>query len=412
VADELERRWNCALERVAELEARITKEKCQRVVLELPSSEQLVRLAENLEQVWGDPEFDVRLKKRIVRIVLQEVMVDVCPEHGEIRLVLNRRQSASRKIRSTSPRRERKLAARNFRPAFCNCFLAARSPSAPCRRGKGITALAPARSLGEKMRPDGAERSEGVTVDRTGAALLEGRKMLLGPVTFVAGKTVAGILAVKLHHQAVAGYFGENAGGGDGIAQGVAGHDGGLREGKSLDAEAIHQNVLGRRIQSGQRQVHGAMGRLENVDLINERRVHLGDAEANFRAGNQPGVKNLPPPRGKQFAIVDLLQSFGQAPQNPICRENDRCGHDRPGQGTAARFVHPGDASETLAQKFRFKTEIRRLGCSCWHERYFRAKRRPRATLFFRAFVASSHTYVLPSVRIAPFRENFATDGH
>jgi hypothetical protein len=89
VADELERRWNGALERVGELEARITKEKADRAVPELPSSDQLVRLAKDLEQVWDDPETDVRLKKRIVRTVLQEVIVDVCPEHGEIRLILH-----------------------------------------------------------------------------------------------------------------------------------------------------------------------------------------------------------------------------------------------------------------------------------------------------------------------------------
>lgn len=89
VADELERRWNGALERVAELEARIAKEKSQREVTGLPSSDQLLGLAKELERVWDNPETDVRLKKRIVRTLLQEVMVDVCREEGEIRLVLH-----------------------------------------------------------------------------------------------------------------------------------------------------------------------------------------------------------------------------------------------------------------------------------------------------------------------------------
>jgi hypothetical protein len=89
VADELERRWNRALERVAELEARITEEKSQHEMTELPSSDQLVSLAKELEGVWDDPGTDVRLKKRIVRTLLQEVMVDVDGEEGEIRLVLH-----------------------------------------------------------------------------------------------------------------------------------------------------------------------------------------------------------------------------------------------------------------------------------------------------------------------------------
>ena len=100
---------------------------------------------------------------------------------------------------------------------------------------------------------------------RTGAALFQRREMRLRPVTFVAGKTVAGILAVKLHHETVARDFRQNARGGDGKAQGVAGHDGRLRELKRLDAQAVHQDMLGRRIQFGQRQIHGAMGRLENL---------------------------------------------------------------------------------------------------------------------------------------------------
>ena len=89
VADELERRWNQALERVAELEAKIAKEKSQQEVLGLPSPAQLVGLAKDLKEIWDDPQTDVRLKKRIVRTLLQEVLVDVCPEAGEIRLVLH-----------------------------------------------------------------------------------------------------------------------------------------------------------------------------------------------------------------------------------------------------------------------------------------------------------------------------------
>jgi len=89
VADELERRWNAGLERVAEVEARIAKEKSEHAAPEPPSSEQLLGLAKDLEQVWDDPQSDVRLKKRIVRTLLEEVIVDVHREQGEIRLVLH-----------------------------------------------------------------------------------------------------------------------------------------------------------------------------------------------------------------------------------------------------------------------------------------------------------------------------------
>ena len=63
--------------------------KCQRAAPELPSSDQLARLAKDLEQVWDDPQTDVRLKERIAGMLLQGASVDVCPEQGEIRLALH-----------------------------------------------------------------------------------------------------------------------------------------------------------------------------------------------------------------------------------------------------------------------------------------------------------------------------------
>ena len=86
--------------------------------------------------------------------------------------------------------------------------------------------------------------------------------------------------------------------------------------------------------------------------------------------------------RGKLFGIVDAAQEIGQAAQNPIHRKNDGGGHDRPGQRPAAGLVQAGDVRHALAQQFRFKTEIRRLGGSCRHGAYFRTKRPARATFF------------------------------
>jgi len=105
VADELERRWNAGLERVAELEARIAKEKSEHALPKPPSSDQLLGLAKDLEQVWDDPQTDVRLKKRIVRVLLQEVIVDVHREQGEIRLVLHWQGDAHTELTVRSRRR-------------------------------------------------------------------------------------------------------------------------------------------------------------------------------------------------------------------------------------------------------------------------------------------------------------------
>jgi len=89
VADELERRWNSALEHVAELESRVVQQRTQHKPPSLPPAEALESLAGDLEKIWNHPDTDARLKKRIVRTLIEEVIVDVCPEAGEILLTVH-----------------------------------------------------------------------------------------------------------------------------------------------------------------------------------------------------------------------------------------------------------------------------------------------------------------------------------
>ncbi len=89
VAGELELRWNRALARVQELEARIAHHTAGSGPEQpAPTREEFAELATRLEAVWHDPGTDVRLKKRIVRTLLEEVMVDVDSTGGMINLVL------------------------------------------------------------------------------------------------------------------------------------------------------------------------------------------------------------------------------------------------------------------------------------------------------------------------------------
>src|SRR2546430_6109305 len=77
VADELERRWNQALQRVREIEERIHQHVQGRQQAVVPTREDFEHLAADLEAVWHGPHADVRLKKRIVRTLIHEVVVDV-----------------------------------------------------------------------------------------------------------------------------------------------------------------------------------------------------------------------------------------------------------------------------------------------------------------------------------------------
>jgi hypothetical protein len=90
VAGELEQRWDRALARVEELEARIAHHTAGLgPEAPAPTRAEFEELAARLETVWTDPGTDVRLKKRIMRTLLREVMVDVDSTEGMITLTLH-----------------------------------------------------------------------------------------------------------------------------------------------------------------------------------------------------------------------------------------------------------------------------------------------------------------------------------
>ena len=105
VADELERRWNQALQRVDEIEQRIAQHVQGQQQGATPTREVFEHLAADLEAVWNSAHADVRLKKRIVRTLIQEVVVDVDPEAGEILLVIHWKGGVHTELRL--PRRRR-----------------------------------------------------------------------------------------------------------------------------------------------------------------------------------------------------------------------------------------------------------------------------------------------------------------
>jgi hypothetical protein len=88
VAGELEARWNKALARVSEVEGKIAAHN-ETVPADVADPALLATLASDLKAVWAAPSTDARLKKRIVRTVIQEVVADLDPEAAEIVLVVH-----------------------------------------------------------------------------------------------------------------------------------------------------------------------------------------------------------------------------------------------------------------------------------------------------------------------------------
>jgi hypothetical protein len=105
VTGELECRWNQALARVREIEVRIGAHQHGKARHIPASRQEFDELAANLEAVWQDSGTDVRLKKRIVRTLIEEVVVDVDSAAGEIILVIHWKGGVHTELRL--PRRRR-----------------------------------------------------------------------------------------------------------------------------------------------------------------------------------------------------------------------------------------------------------------------------------------------------------------
>ena len=75
VADTLERRWNAALEHVATLERRLAALSEAAPPPAGPDRAVLLALAQDFSAVWADPASDPRIKKRVSRLLIQEIRV-------------------------------------------------------------------------------------------------------------------------------------------------------------------------------------------------------------------------------------------------------------------------------------------------------------------------------------------------
>jgi hypothetical protein len=89
VAAELEARWNAALKKAQELEARLRDFDVGTKMPAIPDKEILLSLAQDLPAVWNSPGTQAVLKQRIVRILVEELVVDVDEEKKEIVLLIH-----------------------------------------------------------------------------------------------------------------------------------------------------------------------------------------------------------------------------------------------------------------------------------------------------------------------------------
>jgi hypothetical protein len=89
VAAELETRWNQALQQVADLETRISALGERRASLSDEQRAELIALGDDVWAVWDHPDAPVQLKKRILRTVVNEIVVDSQRDSPTHRLILH-----------------------------------------------------------------------------------------------------------------------------------------------------------------------------------------------------------------------------------------------------------------------------------------------------------------------------------
>jgi len=90
VAAELESRWNQALAKVSELEDRVQTlqvEVAQAITAE--QRQRLLELGKDLKRLWENPQAPVELKKRVIRTVIEEIVVTSHEEPVEHRLQIH-----------------------------------------------------------------------------------------------------------------------------------------------------------------------------------------------------------------------------------------------------------------------------------------------------------------------------------
>jgi DNA invertase Pin-like site-specific DNA recombinase len=89
VAAELEARWNAALRNIGDVEQRLRQNELPANTLRVPEKETLLSLAQDLPAVWNSPATDMRLKQRVVRILVEEIIADVDDVSTEIVLLIH-----------------------------------------------------------------------------------------------------------------------------------------------------------------------------------------------------------------------------------------------------------------------------------------------------------------------------------
>lgn len=104
VAGELEARWDAALRHVADLEEAFRSVESAVSATPIPDQSSLMRLAADLESVWHAQGTDLRLKQRIIRTLVEEIVVDVDQPTNQVVMLIHWSGGRHTELRITKPK--------------------------------------------------------------------------------------------------------------------------------------------------------------------------------------------------------------------------------------------------------------------------------------------------------------------
>jgi hypothetical protein len=109
VAKELEKRWNLSMEQVNKIRKKLSEEENHVETTSKINADMLTDLAADFHKVWKHSSTDARLKKRLIRILVNEIIIDTFPAKGETELIIHWQGGAhtqltvKRRKRGTAP---------------------------------------------------------------------------------------------------------------------------------------------------------------------------------------------------------------------------------------------------------------------------------------------------------------------